>query len=136
MLSDSFYAWRNDHRRLIFLVYLTALSSVFHYLHNIVYFAHYPEPAWLNPILVDAFWLFMTPFAGLGLFFHFKNRRRWAKLFLVTYALMNMLTLLHYGCEIKIPISLTIHFFIWFETICALALLVFLVRNPSKPVGA
>ncbi len=113
-------------KTLIFLVFITFISSILHYIHNIIHFDHYPEPDWLNPTLIDYFWFFMTPFAGLGLYLVHLKKIKASVMVLTLYALMNMLTLLHYACEIKVPISFTIHLLIWIEAICALALLIYL----------
>lgn len=122
-------SWFHKQRNLLFWLGLTFISSILHYVHNIIYFEYYPEPEWLDPHMVDAFWFFMTPFALLGLILHYMGRLRLAGLSFSLYALMNLLTLLHYGCEIKIPISLTIHVFIWFEAICAIVLAVFVGKS-------
>jgi len=114
-------------RILVFLVALTVLSSIGHYVHNVIHFEHYPEPEWLNPQLVDAFWFIMTPFAIIGLFLDKVQMRKYAFISLTAYCLMNMLTLLHYACEVRVPISLSIHFLIWFEVVCAGILLFYVI---------
>ncbi len=127
-------SWAKENRTLIFLVFLTALSSVAHYVHNIVHFEHYPEPDWLNPQIVDFFWFIMTPFAILGLYFNKKRMPRSAFSALTIYSLMNMLTLLHYACDAKVPITFTIHFFIWFEAVCAAILLFYIGRKYGRVI--
>lgn len=34
--------------------------TIFHYVDNVCYFHLYPEPAWLNARMVDAFWFAST----------------------------------------------------------------------------
>ncbi len=52
---------------------MTFVSSILHYVDNILFFAHYPEPDWINPQIVDLFWFVMTPLAPLG-FYLIKKR--------------------------------------------------------------
>lgn len=126
--------WAKKNRALLFLLLLTAFSSVGHYVHKIIHFEHYPEPEWLNPQIIDAFWLVMTPFAAMGLYFDKKQTPKRACASFTTYALLNMLTLLHYACEIKMPMTFAIHFFIWFEAICAMLLLLYVWRRHSRTI--
>lgn len=128
-LINKIQKWIKENKWLVFWILLTAFSSVLHYGHNIAHFEHYPEPKWLNPQIIDWFWFVMTPFAIIGCFFDMYGLRRTAFVLFALYALMNMLTLLHYGCEIRVPISFTIHLFIWFEAICAAILLSYVSRR-------
>ena len=62
------------YKTLIFIVLLNVFSSILHYVHNVVYFDHYPEPDWLSPHLVDAFWFVMTPIGIYGLIVAVKSQ--------------------------------------------------------------
>ena len=59
------------------LVWFNIFTTILHYVDNILFFAHYPEPTWLNPTLVDAFWFVMTPFALLALWLIKHQRLYW-----------------------------------------------------------
>ena len=48
---------------LYWLLIANVVSTIFHYADNVCYFHLYPEPAWLNARIVDAFWFVMTPLA-------------------------------------------------------------------------
>jgi len=37
------------------------VTSILHYVDNVVFFRHYPAPTWLSPHLVDLAWFVMTP---------------------------------------------------------------------------
>ena len=42
-----------DRRILLSLVLANFVTSILHYVDNVLFFRHYPEPTWLNPHLVD-----------------------------------------------------------------------------------
>lgn len=111
--------WIRKNKWLLIWFAFTFLSSILHYVHNVIYFSFYPEPIWLNPDLVDYCWFVMTPFGLLGLWFLWLENKKTSFFFLSIYCIMNLLTLGHYGCEVKIPISFAIHSFIWLEAIAA-----------------
>lgn len=117
-----------ENKTFFFWPMMTFISSIFHYVHNIIHWYHYPEPNWLNPNLVDQFWFLMTPFAIIGIVLEVSKRKS-ASIFFMLYALMNLLTLGHYGVKSDIQISFTIHFFIWYEAICAFILTYYIIRT-------
>jgi hypothetical protein len=57
------------------LVVANIVTSIIHYVDNVFFFQHYPEPTWLNPHLVDAAWFVMTPFGIAGYLLSDKGRR-------------------------------------------------------------
>lgn len=111
--------------RLMVLVGINILASLLHYGHNMLFFVHYPEPAWISTGKIDLFWFIMTPFALLGYYWHLKRARWKSTISLIVYGLMSSLVLGHYlyGSFFKIPFQ--IHLFIWTETLCAAALISF-----------
>jgi len=109
------------------LVWFNIFTTILHYVDNILFFEHYPEPTWLNPTLVDAFWFVMTPFAFLGLWLIKRNRLQLGLVSMLLYCLMSLLVLGHYLIPSE-HISLKIHAFIWLETLAAIGLLVYVVR--------
>ena len=111
---------------LIIIVLLNIVSSILHYIHNIAYFSDYPEPEWMTPHIVDYFWFIMTPFGLYGVICELKNNIKKANIFLFIYALMSLLSLLHYGVDSEKEITITIHTFIWIESIFALVLIAYL----------
>jgi hypothetical protein len=82
--------------KLVLLLLMNFASSVAHYADNIARFAAYPEPPWLNPWRVDAFWLLMTPvgYAAFALCRHGKLGA--ARVASCVYGAMGLLTLGHY----------------------------------------
>ncbi|MGL1958296.1 MAG: hypothetical protein OCD00_13370 [Colwellia sp.] len=115
-----------QNKALIIIMLFNIASSVLHYVHNIVYFADYPEPEWMTPHIVDYFWFVMTPIGLWGVVCELKNNIRKANVLLFAYALMSLLSLLHYGVDTDKEITLSIHAFIWIESCCALMLIVYL----------
>jgi hypothetical protein len=111
----------------LFLIILGAnvVTSVVHYVDNIVFFRHYPEPAWLNPHLVDMAWFVMTPFGVAGYLLYQRGRRAAAFACLYLYAAMGLLVLGHYLIAPPWEVSLKINLFIMAEAVAALLLAVF-----------
>jgi hypothetical protein len=105
------------------LVAVNVLASLLHYGHNMLFFASYPEPAWISTGRIDLFWFFMTPFALLGYHWHRKGARSKATVSLIAYGLMSSLVLGHYRYASFSAIPFQIHLFIWVETLCAAALM-------------
>lgn len=110
---------------LLILVGLNILASLLHYGHNMLFFAQYPEPAWISTGKIDRFWFFMTLFALLGCYWHLKGARWKATVSLIAYGLMSSLVLGHYLYGSFFQISFQIHLFIWIETLCAMALMAY-----------
>lgn len=108
------------------LVWLNVATTILHYVDNVIFFHHYPEPTWLNPHLVDAFWFVMTPFAFVGLWLIKKQRLSAGITALVLYCLMSLLVLGHYRFAPFFEISFKIHLFIWLEAIMTVVLLGYL----------
>ena len=119
-------------KRLIAIVVLNIFSSILHYVHNVMYFSHYPEPDWLSPQLVDYFWFFMTPIGIYGLVLALKTKRAKGGWWLYAYAAMGLLSLLHYNIETDNVMTVTMHSFIWFQAIAALILIVYVQRYFKK----
>ena len=87
---------RTTAKKLLLFLLATASASVIHYADNILRFAVYPEPAWDNARLTDAFWFVMTPF-GVAAYLLYRRGRTWpALLSAYTYVAMNMVVLGHY----------------------------------------
>jgi hypothetical protein len=114
--------------KLLLLLGMCAATSVMHYADNIVRFVSYPEPPWLDPARVDAFWFFMTPF---GLAAYALWRRGWRRSALVAsyaYAAMNLLVLGHYLVAPPWRLPALINLFIVLEAGAAILLVAFAVR--------
>jgi hypothetical protein len=121
-------------RALASLVALNVATTILHYVDNIMFFHEYPEPPWLTPGLVDAFWFLMTPLALVGLWLARRDRRNLSSIALLTYAGMSLLVLGHYRFAPFHAIGWRIHAFIWFETAAALALVAWLLAAWRRPV--
>lgn len=102
-------------KRLNYLLIVTFVSSILHYVDNILYFSLYPEPVWIHPSIVDLFWFVMTPLALLGALWISAGYYKAATVMLVLYGLCNMLTLGHYNYAAFSSIGLKIHLFILLE---------------------
>jgi hypothetical protein len=118
---------RTSDRRRILLILLAAniVTSILHYVDNIVFFQHYPEPTWLSPHLVDLAWFVMTPFGVAGYWLFRRGPRSAAFACLYLYATMGLLVLGHYLIAPPWEVSLKINLFIMAEAIAASLLGVF-----------
>ncbi|WP_462159695.1 hypothetical protein [Pseudoalteromonas sp. GB56] len=118
-----------QHTILFVLLAANVLASVLHYVHNVMYFQHYPEPDWLNAQLVDYFWFLMTFIGAAGAYCVLTQRVRIGVRLIVSYGVMNMLSVLHYGVDSDNVMTQTMHLFIWLETLCALFLVGYIATN-------
>jgi hypothetical protein len=109
-------------RAVLTLVAANVVTSILHYVDNVIFFKHYPEPTWLNPHLVDAAWFVMTPFGILGYLLLLRNRRVPAFVCLYIYSVMGLLVLGHYLIAPPWKVSFKINFFIVLEAVAALLL--------------
>ncbi len=112
-------------RILLTLVLANVITSILHYLDNVLFFQHYPEPTWLNPHLVDMAWFVMTPFGVAGYMLFLRGRSAVAFVCLYLYALMSLLVLGHYLIAPPWRVSFKINVFIIAEAIAALLLATF-----------
>lgn len=117
-------AWLN-YSNLKWLFIINIVTTILHYVDNVLFFAHYPEPDWLNPQLVDLFWFVMTPVALLSLWQYKRQHFYLGFALLVSYVLMSLLVLGHYRYAPFHEINFKIHLFIWLEAIAAIVLLVY-----------
>lgn len=113
-------------RWLRWLLLATVFSSVLHYADNLVYFDQYPEPPWINRLLIDAFWLLMTPLAWIGYRLLRRGSQHAGTAVLLAYCACNALTLGHYLYAPWHHIAARIHGFILLEALLAGALAVHL----------
>jgi hypothetical protein len=114
----------DDRCVLLGLLVANVVTSVLHYVDNIVFFRHYPEPTWLSPHLVDLAWFVMTPFGVAGYLLFRRGRRPAAFACLYLYAAMGLLVLGHYLIAPPWEVSLKINAFIMAEAVAALLLAV------------
>lgn len=104
------------------LTVVTFISSVLHYVDNVMFFELYPEPIWLNRYIVDAFWFVMTPVGVAGYIFLDDGRFKLGYTSIYMYAAMNLLSLGHYLIAPPWEIALKINVFILMESFAAIAL--------------
>jgi hypothetical protein len=111
-------------RKRILLTLLAAniVTSILHYVDNVVFFRHYPEPTWLSPHFVDMAWFVMTPFGVAGYLLFLRGRRTAAFACLYLYAVMGLLVLGHYLIAPPWQVCFKINLFILAEAIAALLL--------------
>jgi hypothetical protein len=115
------------------LVSVTLAASILHYVDNIVFFDGYPEPAWITPHFIDAFWFVMTPFGVVGWLLWRQGVRGLSLFCLLSYGIMNLLTLGHYLYAPPWELPFRINAFILLEAFAAMGLIItvaaFAARN-------
>lgn len=115
--------WRHV---LKWLVLATVAGSILHYADNLLFFEQYPEPAWIDRSIIDAFWILMTPLAWIGYRLIQHGSHHAGTFVLLIYAVCNLLTLGHYLYAPMHEISMRIHVLILFEAVLAGLLVAFL----------
>jgi hypothetical protein len=110
-------------KTLVLLFFLNVAASLAHYTDNIIRFVVYPEPPWLNPTRVDAFWFVMTPFGAAAVWLHARGRKRLAFALNYAYGAMGLLVLGHYLTAPPWRLSASINALIVLEAIAAAWLL-------------
>ncbi|WP_226664039.1 hypothetical protein [Microbulbifer aggregans] len=114
------------------LLVAIVISSILHYVDNLLYFEEYPEPPWINRSMVDAFWFFMTPLAWIGYQLMRRGRHHSGTLVLLAFTACNLFTLGHYQFAPMHSIGARIHFFILLEAALASLLAIFLCAYYAK----
>jgi hypothetical protein len=118
---------------LLVLLLLNVAASIAHYADNIVRFAQYPEPPWINPTRIDVFWFLMTP---VGVAAYALYRRGWPRLALAlnqAYGAMNLLVLGHYLVAPPWRLSAPINALILVEAAAAICLIAYTARFQLAP---
>jgi hypothetical protein len=110
-------------RWLLVLLVINIGTTILHYVDNILFFHTYPEPHWINPQIIDAFWFVMTPFAVLGYVLYRRGLRRQAYFCLYLYALMSLLVVGHYRYGSMWDMSMKMNLLIFIEAIAAVGLI-------------
>ena len=122
-------------RRVLFwLLVANVVATIFHYADNVCYFPSYPEPLWLNPSLVDAFWFVMTPVAVVGYWLIQRGVIHCGCFVLYAYAAASLLVLGHYLYAPFFSISARIHLFIFFEAALALVLILYVATIQTRRI--
>ena len=122
-------------RVLLVLLIVNVTASILHYVDNLRFFEAYPEPAWIRPHFIDAFWFVMTPLAVVG-FLWFRKGSRWrASASLAAYALMSLLVLGHYRYASPWELSFRVNLFILVEAVAAVVLLGFVLWVVVHPAS-
>ena len=118
------------------LLVVTVAASIFHYVDNVMFFDTYPEPAWITPHLVNAFWFLMTPVGVIGYLLFRRGYRSSGVTALFAYGLMNLLTLGHYRYAPPWEIPFRVNLFILLEVGAAITLMAALIwcalRSPPR----
>ena len=114
-------------RWLLVMLVINIATSILHYVDNILFFHTYPEPQWINPYIIDAFWFVMTPFALSGYMLYSKGLRRHSYFCLYLYGLMSLLVLGHYRYGSMWEMSMKMNLLIFIEAIAAVALIAYTI---------
>ncbi|HVI78130.1 MAG TPA: hypothetical protein VM715_08185 [Candidatus Acidoferrum sp.] len=112
-------------KTLFWLVVANVAATILHYVDNMMLFAHYPEPTWMTPHIVDAFWFVMTPFAVVGYRLVRVGAVRWGYVALYSYSAMSLLVLGHYRYAPMKEVSFRINALILLEVVMAVCLILF-----------
>jgi len=112
-------------RGLLVILAINVLTTILHYVDNIAFFHTYPEPAWINPQIIDAFWFVITPIVVLGYVLYSKGLHPYSYLCLYLYSLLSLLVLGHYGTGSMLEMSFKINFLILLETFAAVTLIAY-----------
>ncbi len=117
--------WKTQSVRwILWLLMFNIAASLFHYLHNMIYFDAYPnEPAWLSPERIDVTWLVMTPVGVLGYLLYRRERRVPGLALLLIYGVAGLGVLGHYLLAPLSAHTFMMNLSIWFESAAAAALL-------------
>jgi hypothetical protein len=100
-------------------------ASVAHYADNILRFAVYPDPPWLNPTYVDAAWFVVTPVGATAYVLFRLGKIRAALALSYAYGALGLLGLAHYLVAPPWRVSLSINALILLEAAAALILLAY-----------
>ena len=104
------------------LLFANVAASILHYADNVLFFAQYPEPWWIDTHFIDAFWFAMTPLAWLGYRLVQRGRMHGGAAVLYLYAAAGLLVLGHYRYAPWCGIAARIHVLILLEAFAALVL--------------
>lgn len=118
------------------LLIVNVVASILHYADNIAFFAEYPEPPWINPGIIDAFWFVMTPLAPAGYLALRRGARQFGAFLLHAYAACSLLALGHYRYASICSVSPRINLLILLEAAAAAVLVVYVLRRQLRADGA
>ena len=126
--------------RLRLLIVINVAATILHYVDNVLFFEDYPEPPWLRPHMIDAFWFVMTPFALTGYLLVKRGFLHLGSAALYAYAGMSLLSLGHYLYAPIGSIGFRINAFIWLEAGLAAILIAYVaqfqIRRTGQPLPA
>lgn len=111
-------------------------ASVLHYVDNVAFFAEYPEPPWISPGIIDAFWFVMTPLAPAGYALLRRGALQSGALLLHVYAICGLLSLGHYRYAPICSVSPRINLLILLEAAAAAVLVVYVIGRQLRPPRA
>ncbi len=117
----------NRKRWLLLLIAIDILVSLGHYAHNIAFLPEYREPVWITPMLIDALWFVMTPFACVGYAMFARHQVPLAYVLIYIYCGLSLLVLGHYLITPPWTLSPTINGAIALEAIGAAILAIYTV---------
>lgn len=116
-------------RWIFWILLLNVAASLFHYLHNMIYFDVYPnEPDWLSPGRIDMAWLVITPLGVLGYLLYRRRRPVPGLALLLIYGVAGLGVLGHYLLAPLSAHTFMMNLSIWFESLAAAVLLAAVCR--------
>jgi hypothetical protein len=122
---------------LAYCALLYGFASLVHFTHNAEFLADYPNlPRWLTRPQVYISW-FCIAATGLFGYWLYRSGKRWTGLgVLAVYAAVGLDGLLHYGRAPLTAHTAIMNTTIWFEVICAVALLIMIGRIVVERVAS
>jgi hypothetical protein len=108
------------------LVAANFVASILHCGDNMLFFAEYPEPAWITgPHIVDLLWLVATPSLFVGWWLGSRGRMGLAIVAFVIYGAVSLSVLGHYLYASPLELPFRVNFLILAEAVAAAGLTVF-----------
>jgi hypothetical protein len=100
------------------------LSSIVHYTDNFVNIEDYPQPHWINHVVIPAAWIILTGIGAAGLLSFRHERYGLAGLFLLVYSYTGLSSLAHYSFGPLSEFNAKMHIGIWLDGLTGAAVLV------------
>jgi hypothetical protein len=111
---------------LLGIVVLNLISTWLHYIHNAIFLADYPGPAWFTPQMIIVTVAVMSTIGLLGYWLYSRNVLTWAYFCLGLYSITSISSPGHYLFPMAVPMSDVMHILIWLDACSGSSLIGFL----------